>query len=554
MSLTNAACGSSKIKFFRKICVFAEKIPLPALLCLLVLAALFPVLNNGFVDYDDVQYVLSNTALRGSWLDALAFSPGYYHPVVTLIYKAEFFLFGLNPLPYHITSLALHLANCASVFYLFLLLGWRREAAFLGALLFGVHPVQVEPVAWISGRKELLWGFFAFWTLSCYLKYIDTGKNRFFILSLFCFILAVLSKPFALMLAFALPLADYYRKRVFSAVLLFEKVPYFLAAFSLFLLSWAPSGFLLGSGSGVFNLSSYAAGGGESLLFYLGKFVAPVNLSAMYPPPALPAAPAGWFFLLFAAVSALYCAWRILRGPERGGAAKAAVFCLGFFLITIFPALLIFPPADRYGYVPAAGLFFIYSFLALRLYEIFSQSRGAAYSGGFEKNRLKRLFSPGRVLAVIVAAHCAILGVASFERAAVWRNTFSLCNDVLKKYPREAAAYRALSDAHRAAGRYQDALADLNRCIELRPDDWKALSNRAGIFVHMREFDKAISDCGAAIRNNPGSALMFFNRGNAYFLKGEYAAAIRDYDRALAISPAFSAAAESKRNALGKLK
>ncbi|MDO8806243.1 MAG: tetratricopeptide repeat protein [Elusimicrobiota bacterium] len=539
MFFTDPAGGSSKTGFFPKIPVLAGKIPLPALLCFLVLAALSPVLHNGFVNYDDVQYVLSNPALRGSWLDALSYSPGYYHPVVTLLYKAEFSLFGLAPLPYHITSLALHLASCVSVFYLFSLLGWRREPAFLGALLFGVHPVHVEPVAWISGRKELLWGLFSFWTLGCYFKYIDTGKNRFFILSLFCFVLAVLSKPFALMLVFAVPLADYYRKRAFSAVLLLEKVPYFIAAASLFLLSWLPSGFLLDAGSGGFNPSNPAAAGAESLLFYVWKFMLPVNLSAMYPPSALRVAPAVRVFLLFAAAPALYGAWRILRRAENAEAAKAAVFCLGFFIITIFPALLARAPADRYGYVPAAGLFFLYSFFVWRLYEVF---------------RRKRFFSPARTLAALAAAHCVVLGAASFERAAVWRDTFSLSADVLKNDPRQAVAYFIRADAHREAGRYRDSIADYSRCLELAPGNWKALSNRARAFADLGEFDKAIADCGAAILINPRSAQLFLNRGNAFSLKGEYVAALRDYDRALAISPAFTPAAENRRTVLGKLK
>ncbi|MDO8803064.1 MAG: tetratricopeptide repeat protein [Elusimicrobiota bacterium] len=535
-----------------KVPVFPKKILLPAALSVLVLAALFPVLNNGFVNYDDPQYVLSNPALRGSWVEALAFSPGYYHPLVTLTYKAEFSLFGLAPLPYHITSLALHLACCLSVFYLFSMLGWRRWPAFLGALLFGVHPAHVESVAWISGRKELLWGLFSFWTLGSYLKFIDTGKNRFFILSLFCFILAVLSKPFALMLAFALPLADHYRGRAFSATLLLEKAPFVLAGFSLFLLSWVPSGFLLNSGSGFYLLFIYAAGGLKSLLFYAGKLALPASLSAMYPPLSLPAVSAGWLFLFFAAAAALYGAWRILRGQKDEALTKAVVFCLGFFLITIFPALLVVPPADRYSYVPAAGLFFLYSFLVQRVYEGLVRRRAEASAADVKGGR-PRLFSSGRVLIALVAVHCVVLGAASFKRAAVWKDSFSMSDDVLKKYPRVAAAYSIRAGAHRAAGRYPEAIKDFDRCLELRPNDWEALGNRARTLLDMKEFDRAIADCSAAILYNPGSAQMFLHRGIAYFLKGNYSAALKDYDRALAISPQLPAAVENKRVVLQKL-
>ena len=546
--------GLRKNGFIRELFSFAGNIPQPALACLIVLAVLFPVLHNGFISYDDVQYVVSNPALRGSWLDALAFSPGYYHPVVTLLYKAEFSLFGLDPGPYHIISLALHLANCASVYYLFSLFGCRREAAFLGTLLFGVHPLQVESVAWISGRKELLWGFFSFWTLICYLKYTDTGKNRFFILSLFCFLLAGFSKPFALMLVFALPLADYSRKRGFSAMLLLEKVPFFLSAISLFLLSWVPSGFLLAAGPGGADPLRTGAIALINLFFYLGKLMLPVDLSPVYPPPSLPAAPAGWFFLFIASATAFYAARRVLFRPEKPGPAKTAFFCLVFFLITIFPALWIFPSADRYAYVPAAGIFFLYSSLVCRLYEALSRGRDAACGKDVNHNRLIKFFSSGRMLAVLVAAHCAVLGGVSFARAAVWKDTFSWCKDVMEKYPREPVAYYARAGAYKAAGRYQEAIKDFDRCLELRPDDWKTLNNRAQVFMDMNKFDMAIKDYNAAILNNPGSAQLFLHRGNAYFIKGAYAAALKDYDRSLAIAPAYLAASENKRIVLGKLK
>jgi len=540
--------------FLKKIINFIKTIPLPVALTLIVLAALLPVLRNGFVNYDDPQYVLMNPALRGSLADALAFSPGYYHPLVTLTYKAEFSIFGLAPLPYHITNLALHLANCVSVFYLFILLGWRRGAAFLGALMFGIHPVHVEPVAWISGRKELLWGLFSFWTLSCYLKYIDTGKARFFIISITCFILGGLSKPFALVLVLALPLADLYRERRFGIIQLAEKVPYLLVAFSLFLLSWAPSGFLLASDAPALTPLNFAALITENLLFYINKLILPVKLSALYPPPAFPVNPAIWFVLFFAVPTVLYGIWRFWRSPTKSASLKTAVFCLGFFLIAVFPALLVFPPADRYGYVPAAGLCFLYSFWVWRLYEMLKQNRYSARLAGLDSWHLLSFFSLRRIFAGLVAAHCVVLWAASFERAAVWKDSFSMSEDILEKYPAEPLAYCLRAGAQREAGRYPDALKDYDRCLELRPDDPAMVISRIRTLLDMKEFDRVIADSGAATAKYPGAPQLFLYRGLAHFFKGEYAAALKDYDRSLAIAPEFTAAIENKRVVLEKLK
>lgn len=451
--------------------VLARKIPLPAALAVLVLAVLVPVLRGGFVNYDDGLYVLANPALRGSWTATLAFSPGYYHPLVTLLYKAEFSLFGLAPLPYHVTNLALHLANCVSLFYLFLLLGWRRGAAFLGALLFGVHPVHVEPVAWISGRKELLWGLFSFWSLGAYLKYADTGRSRFYFISLGCFVLACLSKPFALALAFAIPLADLYRRRGFSAVILLEKVPYFLAAFSLALLSWAPAGFLLRSGAPSLSPADFAGLLAENLLFYLEKLVLPVKLAAMYPPPAFPVTASAWLFLFLAAAAALYAGWRLLRGDQAAEPGRAAVFCTGFSLLAILPALLVFPPADRYNYVPAAGLFFLYSYLVWRLYDACSAlARPALYRAA---------------LIVLAGAHCATLGAASFQRASVWKDSLSLSGDILEKYPLEPMAYCLRAGALYSKGETAAALADYDRALALSPEFAPAVNNRRALLEKM---------------------------------------------------------------------
>ena len=223
------------------------------------LASVWPVLSNGFVDWDDVQYVVSNRALRGSWLDVLTFFPGYYHPLTVLTYKLEFSLFGLQPLPYHLTNLLLHAACCVAVYRFLSALGARPPSAFLAALLFAVHPVHAEPAAWISGRKELLWGLFAFWSLTCYLRFPDGRCGRFLRWSLFFFLLAALAKPAALVLPLALPLLDYYRGRRFSPGLLAEKAPYLLLALPLLALSGSPEGFLLGGGIG-FNMRKWGVG------------------------------------------------------------------------------------------------------------------------------------------------------------------------------------------------------------------------------------------------------------------------------------------------------
>jgi tetratricopeptide (TPR) repeat protein len=535
-----------------------EKLPAPVLICLIVLAFFSPVLKNGFVDWDDVQYVLSNPALRGSWLDALLYSPGYYHPLTTLTYKAEFLLFGLEPLPYHFTNLALHLLNCASAFYLLTALGARRQSAFLGALLFGLHPVHVEPAAWISGRKELLWGFFSALTLIFYFKFAGTRSKKPLVFSLVFFILAVLSKPFAAVLPAVILLADLYRGRAFNFRLLLEKTPYLLIAAALLSVSAATSNFLLKSPGGAFNLFDGAAAIVRNAAFYAQKLLLPVNLSALYPAPELSGNTVLWLICLLAALLAgRRLAKTASRAPlpakssaegspeaeseketEGPGFVKKLIFGLGFFLITIFPALLVAPPADRYAYFPALGLFFLYGEFILWLYAAAGRpGRAAGHS----------LLKPALVLAV--TCHFFILGLASAQRTLVWKDSLTMWNDVIRKYPLEYLAHYGRGNAWSAAGEYDKALRDFSRCLELSPRYWKAFNNRARLFADAKEFDKAIADYGSAISLAPAEPRLFLNRGNAYFLKGNVVRAVEDYDRALAIAPGFAPALENKRRA-----
>lgn len=522
---------------------FIRGIPLPVLLCAAVFAVFFPALGNDFVNWDDAQYVLSNPALRGSWLDALAFSPGYYHPLTTLTYKLEFVLFGLNPAPYHFTNLALHLANCVSAYWLLTALGARRGAAFLAALLFGVHPVHVEPAAWVSGRKELLWALFSSWTLIFYLRFADTNSKKFFISSLALFLLAVISKPFAVVLPLALLLADHYRGRAFTPGLLLEKAPFLAIALPLLTLSTGPSGFLLeGAAAGPASLAGGAAAIAGNALFYAQKLLLPARLSALYPAAGLSA---GMVILPALLLLSVLAARRLMTAPPGGaagpGAGKKIFFGLGFFLVTLFPALIVSPPADRYVYLPALGLFFLYGEFVLWLY-------GAARGTGPEGT----VSLPGRLVVLLVAAHFLALGYASARRAPVWKNSLALWEDVLKNYPGEYMGYYGRGNAFAAAGEYGKALPDFTRCLELSPRYWKALNNRARLYADTKEFDKAIADYAAAIAINPAEPRLFLNRGNAYLLKGEKARAVEDYDRALAIAPGFPPALENRKRAAGR--
>lgn len=506
-----------------------KKIPPAALLFAAAALTFWPALQNGFVNWDDAQYVLNNPALRGSWSEALLFSPGYYHPLTTLSYKLELVLFGQRPFFFHLDSLLLHFLVCAAVFRFFLALGSGRGAALAGALLFCVHPLHVEPAAWVSGRKELLWALFFFSSLTAYLRYLDTARNRFFFLSLFLFVLAVLSKPFAVVTPLVLLLLDLYRGRRPGAVELFEKLPFLAAGGALFLLSYLPSGFVLKDGpAGAFGPAALLLSAVKNVLFYLWKAAWPFELSAVYPDTG----PAGGPVYLLAGLA--FCAAAAALYSRPGGRLKsAAALGAGFFLATLLPVLSVPVRADRFAYVPLAGLCFFYGELA-------------AWLAAREGRR--------RLAAGLVSAHLALLGCASFAGTFVWRDSVALWSNALDHYPANHMANYRRGKAYMTAGDNQKAISDYTRCLELSPDFAGCLEERARAYAETGRFDKAVQDLDKALSLRPGDSGLLRARAGALLRSGDYGAAVKDYDSLLAANPGDPETAADRRSALSGLK
>jgi len=205
---------------------------------LVTVTVYFPSLQNDFVNYDDPFYVTENNAVIDfDVIDLISRSfARNYHPLTMLSFAVEYALFGEAPWIHHLTNLLLHLGNSLLVLYLF----WKlfpvsRAVGILGGVLFAVHPLHVESVAWISERKDVLSTFFFILSLIFYLKYLDHGSSsptsgrmnrKNYIGSLLCFLLALFSKSMVVSLPIVLLLFDlkYGRKRIAS--ILFEKIPF----------------------------------------------------------------------------------------------------------------------------------------------------------------------------------------------------------------------------------------------------------------------------------------------------------------------------------------
>jgi tetratricopeptide (TPR) repeat protein len=483
---------------------------------------LYPVLRNGFTNWDDDLMVTKNQKvfnLSSSGVRTIftAFDVSTYVPLTILSYAVEYRLAGLNPGVFHADNLLLHLLNCLLVFGLVLILSRNFNVALIASLLFGIHPLHVESVAWITERKDVLYSLFFLSGLILYLRYQEVRKIYLYVLTVAACLLSLLAKPMALTFPFILLLLDYLRKRKIDRTGIIEKIPFF----SLTLIFVAIN--LLAQGSLQYPFRRYVQHlfiFGYNLFFYLFRIVLPVNLSALHPYPAdLPTVPLPYLACL---VFAICLAWVVLRYYRNN---RTVMFGALFFLITILPVSQLLPLAgpaivsERYTYLPSIGLFFILGSVLTGFYE--RKTHG--------ENRYLAWF-----VSLAIIAACAII---SHQRAYAWKDSFTLWNDVLAKYPNAAVPNNSLGTTYYEAGDYARALPYFEKAIALKSDYADPYHNRGLIYLKKGLLDQAVADLTLAIKYKPNNFSAYNARGVAYFKKQDPGRALADLNEALKIRP-----------------
>lgn len=470
-------------------------------------------LSCGFVGFDDTDYVLNNINIRSIDSNLLTSSfakippnVGIWIPLKWVSLAIDYHFWGLNPVGYHLTNIILHSANvmllvliadliCRKVFLeKNIPSSVASMALLLAGLLFGIHPLRVESVAWVTERKDVLNGLFTFSSILFYLKYVlkknDVSLSAsvsYYILSLFCFLFSLMSKPVSVVLPVIMLVLDWYPLHRFDKtslkVVILEKIPYFLIAVAVTLMTLFVAS---GKGGLLISLRDFPfferiAVSGNALFEYIRLIILPFGIVQYDPLPAqIP-----YSFLIKCLIVMVVIVAIVI---SRSRILIATTLC---FLLPLLPTLALFQNNDhayaaRYTYLPSAmpSIVIAVSFVCLCCKRSISKRLAAIPI-------LFLLFYAGMTLNLI----------------SVWKDT----------------------------GTYW------SRIIEVKPMG-RAYQERGLHYFHQRKLDLAITDFSQAIEIAFGLGMYDrYNlnafRGEAYRETGQHEKAVEDFTYAISIAP-----------------
>lgn len=500
-------------------------LPWFCLVAVLTAVCLWPMLKNEFTNWDDEYYVINNQLLRGPDWKGIFSQPvlGNYHPLTVLSYAFNFAISGLDPFSYLLVNYLFHILNTLLVFYFIWNISGKNKliAAFV-ALVFGIHPMHVESVAWVAERKDVLYTFFFLLSLIQYWIFLTKAKNKNMVFCFLFFVLSLLSKPAAIVLPFILFLLDYWYGQSLKKNIVF-KIPFFglSLAFGIITVSIQSSSAM--AGLSIFSITDRLFFACYVLMTYFVRFFVPYPLSAFHPFPITKFA--GWpIYLSPIFVVALLVALWFLRKN------KIVVFGIFFYVINLLLVLQIISigltiVSERYTYVPYIGLAFMVAMLVSRI-----------------------KFIPQKVSMAVGAVAIVAFGIITFQRTKVWKNSGTLWTDALKYAP--MAPYARTNRANYlsklalrpdqkpfADSIYKIAFEDCAVALSVRSNHAPAFEYRGLMYLDRQQFKEALADANELIRLKPNYRIGYDMRATCYYKMNEPAKALADYTKCVEIKP-----------------
>ena len=500
---------------------------------LFALVIYYKIIGYGFINMDDDLSIAKNARIRdlslNGWIGHFThFNMGMYAPVTETSYSAIYAIGGIKPGVFHFSSILLHLLNSVTVFFFIRKLDSENYIALVVAGLFALHPVAVESVAWAAGFSNLLYSFFYILSLYCYLNYAeDVGTKKWLWLSLFLFVLSILSKSAAITLPIVLILIDFYKQRKINLPVVFEKTPFFLLSLSSgigTIFSRNASGDNVAIDTSQFNPFDRFLMVTETIWFYIGKLLLPIDLSFFYPFDKSN----GWdwyFYLSPLALIAVF--WWISKKPspfQRPLVLGASFFLAGVSIMLPFIKTGTMEMRnDRYIYLAGIGIIFLVGW----------------FCHGLIRQRwetLKPFHYLGFVLPIMMAGFFAF---QLQERTLVWKDNISLYSNVIEQFPAHETARNNRGTEYKMAKAYQQAIEDFNITIRSNPKSSSGYMNRGNCYADLGDYTSALKDYNQALALDPKASISWYNRGVAYNKTKQPQLAVADYTKALELDPVY---------------
>jgi protein O-mannosyl-transferase len=467
-----------------------------------------------FVSFDDPDLAYENKEVRSFNLKQIFTSTVAedYIPLTVASYAIDHALFGMDPSFFHLHNVLLHSLNVLLVFVLIYMVSQGGLAiATATALLFSIHPLHVESVAWVAERKDVLSGFFSLAAMIFYWRFLERERISFYALSIGCLALALFAKFMAVSVPAVFVLMEVLRREPVKKTFL-RLMPFALLAgvFTYIHMS------LHNSTSGAQPWSLLR--GVDSLAFYLTKTFYPVNLSVFYEQTVVHVI---WWEYLVAGLTILALGLAAVKFKKE---RPAILFGSSFFLLTIFPVLQIVPFGnlfvfgDRFMYLPSIGLFYALCVLIAVLVERRTQ---------FQKQALVVLWSVGAVCLALLA----------YERTQVWQNSKTLWTAAVNSYPQSAVAHNNLGLVYLNAANRAQAIAEFIEAAQLRSDYTDPYVNLGLAYLDLKQLNEASAALNEALRINPKLPRAHVNMALILEAQNQFAQAGEHYVRALELDP-----------------
>jgi Tfp pilus assembly protein PilF len=526
-----------------------RKIIICLLLVLSIMALYGKVRHYDFINFDDNVYVYQNpNILSGLTKESLVWSvnfqekdKNYWHPLTWLSHLLDVELYGLDPGGHHLTNVAYHTVNTV---LLFIVLNWMTGAVWRSAfvaILFAVHPLNVESVAWVSERKNVLSTFFWMLTLLAYTHY--SLRPRFWRYAALCiaFALGLMAKPMLVTLPFTLILLDYWplrrwslsalnrgegRRKSNTQYIILEKVPLLLlSTLTVYISSKSIQGEGDVTSLQLVPMLLRIENALVSYVKYIGKMIWPQNLSVYYPFPDM--VPAGQLIGAVAVLVALssLAVWGLKRRPYLAVGwfwfLGSLVPVIGFVQVGLWPEM-----ADRWAYVPLIGLFIM---IAWGIPEL-----------------IKGWHNKHKILAITAGAILLLLSITTRVQISYWADNVTLFKHAVQSVddasiPRNKLGHafilNNLAFALMEEGKTDDAIINLTAALNLVPDSPRINYNLGYIFLRKGKIDEAIGQFKQAIKLNPEYFLAHYDLAGTLMQTGKLDDAVSHYHAALDLKP-----------------